>query len=187
MHHRWQGCMINIDYIYLLDIYYWSLFQLDWKEFVKILSAVYMYYEPWNKKSYINFHFSVQAIIEEQIVGHTNPVRFHGMTLSIVIISNITCNTKINVSKQNSYFCHSLDRFFRTNTHLGIIINLGTNYSLINFTLISHLHLSNQINQLLININTGGKIVFYFLIVIQQSVIQTKSSIVLFHAQTEMA
>ena len=38
----------------------------------------------------INFHLPVESIIEEQIVGHSYPVGFHGMALAIVVVSNVT-------------------------------------------------------------------------------------------------
>ena len=41
------------------------------------------------KSSYIYFHFSVQSIVEEQIVSHAYPVRLHRVTLAIVVIPDI--------------------------------------------------------------------------------------------------
>lgn len=43
--------------------------------------------------TYINLHLSVQAIVEQKVVSHADSVGFHGMTLTIVIISNVTWNT----------------------------------------------------------------------------------------------
>ena len=39
--------------------------------------------------TYIDFHFSVKAIVQDEIVGHANSVGLHGMTLSIVVVANI--------------------------------------------------------------------------------------------------
>lgn len=42
--------------------------------------------------TYINLHLSVEAIVEQKVVGHADSVGFHGMTLTIVVIPNITWN-----------------------------------------------------------------------------------------------
>uniref|UniRef100_A0A3Q1FDU8 Uncharacterized protein n=1 Tax=Acanthochromis polyacanthus TaxID=80966 RepID=A0A3Q1FDU8_9TELE len=42
-------------------------------------------------KTYIDLHFPVQSIVEKQVVSHPDAVRFHGMPLPIVVISDITC------------------------------------------------------------------------------------------------
>lgn len=42
--------------------------------------------------TYVNLHLSVEAIIEQEVVGHADSVGFHRMTLAIVIIPNITWN-----------------------------------------------------------------------------------------------
>lgn len=39
--------------------------------------------------THINFHFSVKAVIEQQIVGHSYPVRLHRMPLAIIVVPNI--------------------------------------------------------------------------------------------------
>uniref|UniRef100_A0A3Q1E9X4 Uncharacterized protein n=1 Tax=Acanthochromis polyacanthus TaxID=80966 RepID=A0A3Q1E9X4_9TELE len=49
--------------------------------------------------TYIYLHLSVEAIVEQQVVCHTDPVGLHGMPLSIVIISNITCEEDKNKTK----------------------------------------------------------------------------------------
>lgn len=48
--------------------------------------------------TYVNLHLSVEAIIEQQVVGHADSVGFHRMTLAIVIIPNITWNKIKNQS-----------------------------------------------------------------------------------------
>lgn len=45
---------------------------------------------------YINFHFPIQPIVEQEVVGHPDSVGFHRMTLAIVVIPNISCRKKIN-------------------------------------------------------------------------------------------
>ena len=45
----------------------------------------------------INFHFPVQAIVEQEIVSHSNPVGFHGMPLSVVVISHISIVVVANI------------------------------------------------------------------------------------------
>uniref|UniRef100_A0A3B3D6L5 Uncharacterized protein n=1 Tax=Oryzias melastigma TaxID=30732 RepID=A0A3B3D6L5_ORYME len=36
--------------------------------------------------THIDLHFPVKSIVEEKVVGHANPVGFHGMPLTIVIL-----------------------------------------------------------------------------------------------------
>ena len=38
----------------------------------------------------VDLHFSVEAIVEKEVMGHPHPVRLHRMPLSIIVISNIT-------------------------------------------------------------------------------------------------
>lgn len=56
---------------------------------------------------YIDLHFSVQAIVQQQIVRHTYTMWFHWMPLAIVIVANITC--KMNFCVKNCPNTH----FFR--------------------------------------------------------------------------
>lgn len=42
--------------------------------------------------TYINLHLSVEAIVEQKVVGHADSVGFHGVTLAIVIIPHVTWN-----------------------------------------------------------------------------------------------
>uniref|UniRef100_A0A673A844 Uncharacterized protein n=1 Tax=Sphaeramia orbicularis TaxID=375764 RepID=A0A673A844_9TELE len=35
--------------------------------------------------THVDLHFPVQAIVEEEVVGHANPVGLHGMALAIVV------------------------------------------------------------------------------------------------------
>lgn len=44
----------------------------------------------WKSPTYINFHFPVQTIVEQQVVSHPYSMWFHGMTLPIVVIANVT-------------------------------------------------------------------------------------------------
>ena len=38
----------------------------------------------------VDLHFPIKAIVQQKVVGHAYPVRFHGMALSIIIVSNVT-------------------------------------------------------------------------------------------------
>lgn len=40
--------------------------------------------------TYIDLHFPVQSIVEEEVVCHADPVGFHRMALTIVVVSHIT-------------------------------------------------------------------------------------------------
>ena len=39
--------------------------------------------------TYIDFHFSIQAIIEKEIVSHPDTLRLHGVSLAIIIIPDV--------------------------------------------------------------------------------------------------
>ena len=46
----------------------------------------------WRKsfhKTYVDFHFAVKAIVEDEVVCHADSVRLHGMTLPIVVVAHI--------------------------------------------------------------------------------------------------
>ena len=38
----------------------------------------------------VDLHFSVEAIVEKEVVGHPHSVRLHGMSLAIVVVANVT-------------------------------------------------------------------------------------------------
>ena len=38
----------------------------------------------------VDLHLPVETIVEEEVVGHPHPVRLHGVTLSIVVVANVT-------------------------------------------------------------------------------------------------
>ena len=40
-------------------------------------------------QTYVNFHLLIQAIVHNQAVSHSNPVRFHGMPRNIGIIAHV--------------------------------------------------------------------------------------------------
>lgn len=42
-------------------------------------------------QTHIDLHLPVQSIVEEKVVGHADPVGFHGMPLAVVIVSHIAC------------------------------------------------------------------------------------------------
>lgn len=48
-------------------------------------------------ETYIDLHFPVESIVQEEVVCHPDTVRFHGMSLSVIIITNVTC--KDNMTK----------------------------------------------------------------------------------------
>ena len=41
--------------------------------------------------TYIYLHFPIQAIVKEQVVCHSNSMRFHGMSLPIIVVTYVTC------------------------------------------------------------------------------------------------
>ena len=38
----------------------------------------------------VNLHLAIEAVVEEEVVGHPHPVRLHRVSLSIVVISYVT-------------------------------------------------------------------------------------------------
>lgn len=45
----------------------------------------------WSGETYVDFHLPVQSIVEQQVVGHTDAVRFHGVSLAVVVVSDVAC------------------------------------------------------------------------------------------------
>ena len=42
-------------------------------------------------ETHVDLHLSVEAVVEEEVVGHAYPMRFHGVPLSVVVITNVAC------------------------------------------------------------------------------------------------
>ena len=42
-------------------------------------------------ETHVDLHLSVESVVEEEVVGHAYPMRFHGVPLSVVVITNVTC------------------------------------------------------------------------------------------------
>ena len=38
----------------------------------------------------VDLHLSVEAIVEEKVVGHPHSVRLHGMSLAIIVVAYVT-------------------------------------------------------------------------------------------------
>uniref|UniRef100_A0A674PFE3 Uncharacterized protein n=1 Tax=Takifugu rubripes TaxID=31033 RepID=A0A674PFE3_TAKRU len=49
-------------------------------------------------QTYIDFHFPVESIVEKQVVGHPDAMWFHGMSLSVIIISYVTCKANTSIA-----------------------------------------------------------------------------------------
>lgn len=45
-------------------------------------------------ETYVDLHLSVEAIVEQQVVGHADSVGLHGMPLTVIVVSNIAWNAK---------------------------------------------------------------------------------------------
>uniref|UniRef100_A0A3Q3F365 Uncharacterized protein n=1 Tax=Labrus bergylta TaxID=56723 RepID=A0A3Q3F365_9LABR len=52
--------------------------------------------------TYIDLHFPVESIVQQQVVSHPDTMWFHGMSLSIVVISDVTCKEKHALLKNES-------------------------------------------------------------------------------------
>ena len=63
----------------------------------------------------VDLHFPIKAIVQQKVVGHAYPVRFHGMALSIVVVSNVT---------------------FKKNEHLKNLNIQIQKYDIFNFTIL---------------------------------------------------
>lgn len=46
--------------------------------------------------THIYLHLPVQSIVEEEVVCHADPVRFHRVALAIIVVSHITYNQRSN-------------------------------------------------------------------------------------------
>lgn len=44
--------------------------------------------------THIDLHFPVQSIVEKEVVRHADPVGFHGMALSIVVVPHVPLERK---------------------------------------------------------------------------------------------
>ena len=38
----------------------------------------------------VNLHLTVEAVVEEEVVGHPHPVGLHGVALAIVVVPDVT-------------------------------------------------------------------------------------------------
>lgn len=74
--------------------------------------------------TYIYLHFPIEAIVKEQVVCHSNAMRFHGMSLSIIVITYVTCigcivyeNSKLQIihieSTIHQHFINELLIYFK--------------------------------------------------------------------------
>ena len=57
-------------------------------------------------ETYIDLHLPVQPIVQQQVVSHSDTMGFHGMSLSVVIVSNVACNGKQKRTASVLYVCH---------------------------------------------------------------------------------
>lgn len=68
--------------------------------------------------TYVDFHLPVQAVVEQQVVGHPDAVRFHGVSLAVVVVPDVACMDQkqrvhvLTYRKQHS----ALKRFFTGET-----------------------------------------------------------------------
>lgn len=44
--------------------------------------------------THIDLHAPVQAVVEQKVVRHADPVRFHGVALAVVVVSDIAFKKK---------------------------------------------------------------------------------------------
>uniref|UniRef100_A0A3Q2DQH1 Uncharacterized protein n=1 Tax=Cyprinodon variegatus TaxID=28743 RepID=A0A3Q2DQH1_CYPVA len=61
---------------------------IDWQEELDVVVAVVLCHLLL--QTYVNLHFSVQSVVQEQVVSHPDAMRLHRMALSIVIVPNVT-------------------------------------------------------------------------------------------------
>lgn len=92
--------------------------------------------------AYIDLHLSVQTVVQKQIVCHSNSMRLHWMTLSIVIVANVTWGA----NRQ-----HKCNLFFQLHHLLTAIFHifiLYTERALLLFTIIvvAHMTLSSRVD-----------------------------------------
>jgi hypothetical protein len=52
-----------------------------------------------------NFHFSVEAVVQEEVVGHANAVRLHRVALAVVVVPDVACMKQLRMSRLLKYSC----------------------------------------------------------------------------------
>ena len=62
-------------------------------------------------QTYVDFHLPVESVIEDEVMRHAYPVGLHGVTLPIVVVSNVTCTTN-----------HTSQSFKRQDTSYNLIL-----------------------------------------------------------------
>uniref|UniRef100_A0A3P8TV44 Uncharacterized protein n=1 Tax=Amphiprion percula TaxID=161767 RepID=A0A3P8TV44_AMPPE len=83
--------------------------------------------------TYIYLHLSVEAIVEQQVVCHADPVGLHGMPLSIVIISNITCEEDKDKTKHriiSFFYPHNVNKAVQNLSKHGLLFCAEDNNAL---------------------------------------------------------
>uniref|UniRef100_A0A8C5YQK5 Uncharacterized protein n=1 Tax=Marmota marmota marmota TaxID=9994 RepID=A0A8C5YQK5_MARMA len=81
--------LTNIESLHLLAILRHVIWTNGAQEFDVVITVVLGHFLSIGFVRAINFHFSVETIVEQQIVSHADSVRLHWVALSIIVISNI--------------------------------------------------------------------------------------------------
>ena len=45
-------------------------------------------------RAYVYLHLSVEPVVQQEVVCHSDPMRLHRVTLPIVVVSNVPCEIR---------------------------------------------------------------------------------------------
>uniref|UniRef100_A0A2K6USE3 Uncharacterized protein n=1 Tax=Saimiri boliviensis boliviensis TaxID=39432 RepID=A0A2K6USE3_SAIBB len=81
--------LTNIESLHLLAVLGHVIWTEGAQEFNVVIAVVLGHLLSIGFVRAIDFHFSVETIVEQQIMSHADSVRLHWVALSIIVISNI--------------------------------------------------------------------------------------------------
>ncbi|KAL4840549.1 hypothetical protein H8958_002747, partial [Nasalis larvatus] len=81
--------LTNVESLHLLAVLRHVIWTDGAQEFNVVVTMVLGHLLSIGFVRAIDFHFSVETIVEQQIMSHADSVRLHWVALSVVVISNI--------------------------------------------------------------------------------------------------
>uniref|UniRef100_A0A8C6HXR3 Uncharacterized protein n=1 Tax=Mus spicilegus TaxID=10103 RepID=A0A8C6HXR3_MUSSI len=86
---KYQTVLTNIESLHLFAVFRHIIWANRTQEFNVVITVVLGHFLSIGFVRTIDFHFSVETIVEQQIVSHADSVRLHGVPLSIIVVSNV--------------------------------------------------------------------------------------------------
>uniref|UniRef100_A0A8C6I1V8 Uncharacterized protein n=1 Tax=Mus spicilegus TaxID=10103 RepID=A0A8C6I1V8_MUSSI len=86
---KYRTVLTNIESLHLLAVFRHIIWANRTQEFNVVITVVLGHLLSIGFVRTIDFHFSVETIVEQQIVSHADSVRLHGVPLSIIVVSNV--------------------------------------------------------------------------------------------------